>query len=269
MSILDIQYVDLTVDPAGNSPYDEQIVDCDGGIVTHIIGGFRPRLVLQDPNDPAGWGGIQVKGWNGGDTFAGIGVGDLVSLSDVLVEEYRGNTFLQVGGSLAPDAVVTVESFGNPLPSPKLVTLDEIPAPLEDLENPGDWYVEDHRAEKYEAMLLVVEDVTVTTMGLGKADDNYNLHNASGDAWATDYAASPADLVGDYLPPIELGAQFDRVVGVLEQYTNEGWDYYQLLTRGSRDVPEPSALVLLLTGLALVGSAWRRRRPWRRMLRRS
>jgi hypothetical protein len=90
-------------------------------------------------------------------------------------------------------------------------------------------------------MLLAVHDVTITAIDLGKAEDNYNLNSDSGDAWAADYMVPPEELVGSYLPPIGVGADFPLVVGILEQYMklSSGWDYYQLLTRGLGDLVVP------------------------------
>ncbi|MFO7899750.1 MAG: PEP-CTERM sorting domain-containing protein [Planctomycetota bacterium] len=256
LSIYDVQYVDLAVDPAGNSPYDGQVIDCDGGIVVHKFPGWKPKLTLQDPSHPDGWGGIAIKDWTAGkDLFNAVAVGDRVSFTGVTVEEYRGNTLLR----FEPGSGYTVASHGNPLPPVRSVGLNEIAAPVETAG--GDWLVTDHSAEPYEAMRLRIADVTVTAMDLGKAEDNYNLHGA-GDVWAADYMN--VDAVGDYHPLVSTGQHFDRVTGILEQYTklNYGWDYYQLLTTNSDDlvvnavVPEPTALALVLAGLAFL----RRRR---------
>lgn len=257
--IYDIQYVDLAVDPEGNSPYSGQIVDCQGGIVVHRYAGTRPKLTLQDPAHPDGWGGIFVKDWTvGQDMFNAVSVGDLVSFTNVQVEEYRGNTLLRY--ETANNSGYTIISSGNPLPPPRLVSLDDIAAPIEG--PPGDWYVADHSAERYEAMRLTVENVTVTALDLGKASDNYNL-NGSADAWAGDYMNEGA--VGDYHPLVSVGQHFDRVTGILEQYTklNYGWDYYQLLTTTSDDlavdsgvVPEPASAAIVLAGLALLRRRW-------------
>ncbi len=262
-----IQYVDLSVDPSGASSYDGQTHDCIGGIVTTIWTGSRPRLVLQDPNYMNGWGAIQVKGWNGGDTFAGINPGDWVSFTDVLVEEYRGNTFLQFGGTQgpAPNAAFARESTGHTIPASTVVTLDQIAAPAEG--PPESWLVADHSAEPYEAMWLTVKEVTVTGLGFGKADDNYVLSSADGDAWASDYNNEGKGYFDLYHPYVQLGSEFYSVTGILEQYekgSTDDWDYYQLLTTSTGDlnlVPEPSAWLLLLSGvLSLAGWPLIRRR---------
>ena len=226
LTIYQIQY---TQDPLGASPQASQIVDCAGGIVMAKYGGFK--LTLQDPAYPDGWGGIQIKDWTVDlELFDGVEVGDRVSLANVFVEEYRGNTLLQYQPENSPGFAVL--SSGNPLPAHKLVTAGEIAAPVEG--PPREWYVADHSAEKYEAMLLKVEDVTVTAMDLGKARDNYNLSDAGADCWAADYInADRGDL---YHPYVELDHHFQSVSGILEQYTKNEWDYYQLLTTATDDL---------------------------------
>lgn len=197
-------------------------------------------------------------------------MGDWVSVTGVLVEEYRGGTFLQFGGSMAPGAGFTVESTGNALPAPVVVTPGQIAAPLEG--SPGEWAVSDHGAEPYESMWLRVYNVTVTDMDLGKASDNYNLQSATlGDAWASDYMNDDLDdpSFDLYHAYVTLGQEFGYVTGILEQYTRDpNWDYYQLLTTSTGDfylgfiaVPEPAGALMLLAGAPLVLG---RRRVWRR-----
>ncbi len=244
-------------DAVGTSTYNGRIVDCAGGVVTHKFAGFKPRVVLQDPAFCDGWGGIQVKDWTATrDLFDAVSVGDWVSLSNVEVEEFVGNTLLQYKSGNSAGAVVT--GTGNPLPAHKVVAAGEIAAPVE--SPPSEWYVADHSAEKFESMLLTVEDVTVTGTDLGKERDNYVLSDPAGECWATDYMN--ADRGDVYHPLVRVGAHFDSVSGILEQYADGGnqFDYYQLLTTGSEDfVPEPGSLVLLLAGCLRV----RRRRDFR------
>lgn len=231
LSIYEIQYTD---DANGVSPQNGNVVDCFGGIVTHKRSGGRPRLILQDPNYPDGWGAIQVKGWSN-DAFDDVAVGDWVALTNVMVEDYKGMTFLQYMNEYDPNLVVI--SAVNPLPKPLVVKIDEIAAPIEGLDA---WAVVDHCAEKYEAMLIRVSDVSVMGLGHGKAYDNYLLtSNADPNltCWTSDYMNTDNGSI--YHPYVEIGQQFCGIAGILEQYTavSEGiyYDYYQLLTRNTED----------------------------------
>lgn len=241
---LTIPTIQYTESPDGASPYNGKVVDCAGGVVVAKQAGGRPRLFVQDPNASDGWAAIQVKGWTS-DAFADVNAGDWVELQQVLVEEYRGTTFLQYWDQ-NPDGsrpILTVVSRGHSLPRPLLVDVSQIKAPeyrpLEDA-----WVVADHGAERFESMLLQVRDVVVTQQGMGKATDNYGLHsfgepndpNAS--CWASDYLNRDRQKLDLYLPAIQPGRRFRAVSGVLEQYANlgDGFDYYQLLTLGTESL---------------------------------
>lgn len=222
------------------SVYHLQVVDCVGGVVIANLYRTVPRLVLQDPNYPDGWAGIQVKDRYNTGAFDEVEVGDWVSLTNVEVEEFRGTTFLQWYEDNNP--TLTVASHNNPLPRPIAVSLDDIPAPVYD-PNDGGWYVEDHQAEPYESMRLGVWDVTVTGLGYGKESDNYRLRNDPDDpnapsCWAADYLNADRNPWDDYHRFVTDGRHFCRVSGILEQYTNlyDGWDYYQLLTLATADL---------------------------------
>lgn len=242
LSIRDIQLPDPN-DPNRASQYEYEEVDCHGGICTAKYLGFRPRLFLQDPNDPNGWGGIQVKDWNGG-LYDYVDVGDWVALTNVVVEEFRGTTFLQWYASHNPG--YTIRSTGNPLPAPLLVSVSDIPAPVCEPNDPnhpdyGCW-VDNHDAEPYESMRLLVRDVTVTAWDLGKARDNYILSTDPDDpeapsCWAADYMNLDA-MPAKYHDFVSSGQRFCGVSGVFEQYTNlyDNWDYYQLITLSSADL---------------------------------
>jgi len=236
LSIYELQY---TVDPSGASPHDGQVVDCAGGVCVAKFAGSRPRLILQDPAYPDGWGGIQVKDWiYPYDLFNQVQIGDWVELSNMLVEEYRGTTFLHRQAAYNPGYLIV--SQHNPLPALLEVSVGAIAAPVFDPNNPNGpgWYVADHRAEPYESMRLLVRDLSVTEMDLGKALDNYRLRDGGGqDCWASDYMNQDVGEWG-YHPLVEVGRHFCAVSGVLEQYTklNEQWDYYQLVTTLSADM---------------------------------
>ena len=236
--VLTIREIQYTESPDGASPSNGTVVDCAGGVVVAKVAGGRPRLFLQDPNVLEGWGAIQIKGWVS-DAFASVSVGDWVVTQQTVVEEYRGTTFLQYWDKNPDDSqpVLTVVSHGHTLPRPLVVDVNEIKSPeyllLEDA-----WVVADHGAERLESMLLQIRKVAVVELGLGKAQDNYELQsfhepNETGAlCWASDYVNQNRSKTDLYLPGTEMGQRFRAVTGVLEQYTNlgEGFDYYQLLT---------------------------------------
>ncbi len=141
---------------------------------------------------------------------------------------------------MSPDATYTIESTGNALPDPIVATADVIPVPVNHASS-----------EPYEAMLLQARDVTLTEMDLGKAADNYALTDATGTCWAADYMNW--DNYDNYHELIQMGRHYESITGLLEQYTSDPWDYYQLLTRGTGDiiVPEPISVVLL-GGVAVI-----------------
>jgi len=232
--IHEIQY---TTDPNGTSPLHGHIIDCTGGIVTHIPPTGRPRLIIQDPNYPDGWGAIQAKDLFSTGVFADVSVGDWVSFTNVLVEDNKGTTFLQYIED--NNSRLTIVSTNNPIPRPLTVTVDEIAAPTEGLDA---WLAVDHNAEKYEAMLIKIINVSVKDTGYGKAYDNYILQSRIDPnltCWASDYMNGDKDKGQIYHPYTEIGQDLCGVTGVLEQYTAEQegiyYDYYQLLTTGAKD----------------------------------
>jgi hypothetical protein len=233
LSIYEIQY---TTDVNGASPRHGSIVDCLGGIVIHKSPPpIRPRLTLCDPNHRDGWGGIMVKDLYSTGVFADVNVGDWISFTNVEVEDFKGTTLLQYKAELDPN--FTIISSDNPVPQPLPVRVDEIAAPVEGIDQ---WVVADHRAEKYEAMLIKVTDVNVKDRGYGKAYDNYVLAGSTDPnltCWASDYMND--DKIEIYHPYVQVGQNFCGVAGILEQYTAESdgisYDYYQLLTRYTED----------------------------------
>ena len=227
LSIYEIQY---TTDPNGLSPQHGNVVDCLGGIVIHKFVGSRSRLILYDPNYADGWGGVQAKDLDGTGEFNDVNVGDWVSFINVEVQDYRGTTFLQYTAVHDPNYIIISED--NPVPEPIPVRVNEIPSPIEGIDQ---WVVADHNCEKYESMLIKVIDVNVNDLGYGKAYDNYVLEdNADPNmtCWASDYMNE--DLGAIYHPYVQVGQNFCGVAGILEQYDAERdgiyYDYYQLLT---------------------------------------
>ena len=234
LSIYEIQY---TTDPNGASTQHGNLVDCLGGIVIDKTAGSRTKLTLYDPNYPDAWGGIMAKDLNGVGVFADVNVGDWISFTNIEVEDFKGTTFLQFNAE--NESGFTIVSTNNPLPEPRIVTVDEIAAPVEGLDT---WLVAGRNAEKYEAMLIKVIDVSVQDVGYGKAYDNYILaSNADPNlsCWVSDYMNAGKDKGQIYHPYIEPGLNLCGVTGILEQYTGEqdgiSYDYYQLLTTSTED----------------------------------
>ena len=227
--------------------YNGQIHDVSGGIVTHVWQGFNDRVYLWDPAHPT-WGAIVVKDGEGGALANNVNLGDWVSFDSIYIDEYRGTTFLQYRTSFAPDVTFSVDSTGNPVPGPSLLTVADLAYP------PGHAVT-----EPYESMIVTVQNVTVGQMDLGKAGDNYELLQGSDIAWAADYMN--VDAGGPYDPRVTTGAEFLSLTGIVEQYTKvaDDWDYYQVVTRSAADiVPEPGTMLLLAGGLLLVGRRRRR-----------
>lgn len=234
LSIYEIQY---TADANGTSLLHGNVVDCFGGVVTHKPPTGRPRLIIQDPNYPDGWGAVQVKDLFGTGVFDNVNVGDWISLTNVEVEDNRGTTFLQYIQD--NNAGFTIVSTNNPLPKPRVVTIDEIAAPVETLD---EWAVSGHNAEQYESMLIKVVNVEITDNGYGKAFDNYIIQSNVDPnliCWASDYMNAGKEKGLIYHPSVEVGKNFCGVTGILEQYTSEQdgifYDYYQLLTTRTED----------------------------------
>ena len=236
-SIYDLQYQS---DPEDlNSPHVGEDVNCIGGIVVHKYPGKNPKVTLYDPNYPDGWGGIVVKDFDNRRLYDYVSVGYWVSLTHTTVEEFNGNTQLKFESK----SRFNIESTGNALPEPILVSPSDIAEPVD--FRPIGWFVVDHRAEKYEAMLVRVESVIVTEKDLGKVEDNYSLKSYENagpndpNCWAADYMNEEVEE-DDYHRFIDLGSRFCSVTGIVEQFTghmNEyEWDYYQLLTTRTRDL---------------------------------
>jgi len=237
LSIYDIQY---TTNADGTSDYDEQTVDCNGGIVIHKSGGSRQRIVLYDPNNANGWGGILVKGAIDTTPFDDVELGDWVALESVTVYDWlnksRGTTILYLDETAT--STVTILSTGNNLPKPLEVDVNDV-AVIYDPVNET-CYVTDHRAEIYEGMYIQVRNVTVGDVNVGSHSDNYSLEDESDPniyCWASDYMNidNPDDETPH--PIIDTGLFMCGLNGIFEQYTkeSEGWDYYQILTTNFDD----------------------------------
>lgn len=215
LTIRDIQF---SAPPDYVSPYVGQVVDVTGGVVTKVFVGGQTKIVIQDPVLGDEWAGVQLV-FSDPTQAAGIARGDQIDIFGGTVAEFRGNT--QVTMSAA--STFAINSTGIVI-EPVVVSVAEIPSP-----------VNHDLSEKYEFMLLKVENVTVGQMDLGKNSDNYELNNAEGTCWGSDYANE--DLLPGHIYYVEPGQAFASVTGFLEQYLRleQGWDYYQLLPRDAED----------------------------------
>jgi len=246
LTIGDVQQCDAST--SWLSPHDGQTVDVAGGVVTYVAappGKRTPRVVIQDPTLST-WAGIEIKIFDG-TLGQGVQLGDRVDLTNVVVDESsstRGTTYLLFDAT-AYGSGFTVLGSGHAV-APTVVSASVLGA--------GDLSADPAAAEKYEGMLLSIADATVGDRDLGSHADNYALNTPAGTCWASDYLNVDRDSAAKYHPRTVTGAQFDAVVGVLEQYKKDssGYDYYQLLTRSGADlVPEPGTLALLALGAAL------------------
>lgn len=235
LSIYELQY---TENPDGSSYYDEQTVNCDGGIVIYKWSRGRERLILYDPNYPNGWGGIMVKGPFDSTAFEDVNLGYWVSFENVVVYEElnkaRGNTTLFYDEYSSH----TILSTGHELPEPLVVDVNDIAVVYDPIQETC--YVTDHRAEKYEAMYIQVRVVTVGDVNVGSHLDNYSLNkidDPNAYCWASDYINIDNPDSNTLHPIIESGLELCSVSGIFEQYTklSDGWDYYQLLTTKTED----------------------------------
>jgi len=236
LSIYTIQYTD---NPDGSSYYDQQDVNCNGGIVIHKYLGFRHKLVLYEPNSWDAWGGISVKGdYDTNPTpFSNVQLGDWIYLENVFVDESgkaRGNTDL----IFEDISSYSTLSTGNSLPEPLVVEVNDIAVVYD--QDLITCLVTDHRAEKYEAMYIQVRNVTIGDYNdAGSHRDNYSLEDNNDPniyCWESDYMNidNPDDTTPH--PIVQAGLNLCGVAGILEQYTKlPDWDYYQLLTTEEED----------------------------------
>jgi len=195
------------------SPHAGEIVGCVGGIVTHK---FAQRIVLQDPSLGTEWAAVEVRGYP---VYpSGIEIGDQVDFDNVYVDEFRGVTTLQYYSASSH----VVRSQGHALPAP-------LPLPIWALAYPAQPEV----SERYAAMLVSLrEPVVVGALDLGAHEDNYELVGLAGPVlWGSDYANRDIDTTYH----VSEGDCYARLTGLVQRYTSEEWDYYQLLPRANED----------------------------------
>jgi len=224
LTIYDVQHCDAA--DGWKSPYVDQVVDVTGGVVTYVgrPPGKATTRVVIQDPSFTEWAGIEVKIYL---LFDATNYG-----SDFSV--------VQTGVVVAP-TIVPAWMLGN-----------------------GEQSAAPEQAERYEGMLLAVQDVTIGSLGLGSHNDNYELVTAAGTCWATDYFNLDRDPFELYHALTQPGSSFDAVVGILEQYTktSDQYDYYQLMTRNSADfVPEPATSALFWAATAMLLGHRRHTKP--------
>ncbi len=238
VTIHDLQF--STAEQGWKSAYEGQVVSLTGGVVTHAIG-FR--ITLQDPSAGDAWAGVEIRAFENEAPLGVVRVGDRVDFHGLLVEEFRGGTIPQFKAASSFEII----SSGNTLPDPVRVALADVAKPPDR-----------ERCERYEGMLVTVENVRVGQMDLGKAEDNYELSDGVHTAWASDYYN--IDLAVPPFPKYHVarGERYARVTGVFQEYSHaaEGWDYYQILPRGAADYERSEVYTIRDVQEATAAGGW-------------
>jgi len=174
VTIYEIQY---TAEPSGDSPYSGQQVTTTGIVTAFGASGFDDNFFISMP-EGGDWKGVYVYM-----SGASVQAGDEVEVTGT-VEEYYGLT--EISG-YTNDVTVNVLSSGNTLPDPVVVTTASFAS-----------------EEKYEGVLVMVENVTVTAAPDGNGQ--WFVTDGSGDCQIDDGLFTyPGPLAGD---------TFDSIVGI-------------------------------------------------------
>ncbi len=193
-TIYEIQY---TTNPSGASPYEGTIATVTAVVTADtndfpLTSGYR--YYIQDTDDPystgGAWNGIYVYNSSSNPATIQAVRGDRLILTG-LVEEYYGLT------ELTTITAVTIESSGNPLPTPVDVTCAQIRTGGTEAEN-------------YEGVLVRLSNLTVTNADLGYGE--WEVSDGSGDSCRID-----DDGVYTYVPGV--GHTIDHLTG-LSKYAN-------------------------------------------------
>ncbi len=177
------------------------------GIVTNdgTLGSIR---YIQD-----GTAGIAIYPGTNWASFTEPMPGDEISVTGILTEF---NGLLEVGPSLSE---VVINSSGNPLPNPIVLTPSEV-------------------NETYEGMLVEVENVFFAQGGIAIAGNNTYSYVANGESGVV-YVRTGNVLIGELLPPCET-----ILTGIVSQFDPAGVAGYQILPRNVDDFQSVSAICI-------------------------
>ncbi len=196
LSVYDIQYTDQA---NGNSPYSGQTVSV-GGIVTAIE--FDDEKYFISDREGGPWSGVYVYDYS---TFPALG--DSVVVTADVVEYYELTEMSQVSSA-------TVESSGNPLPEPAVITCSDLTGA---------------DAEQWEGVLVKIIAPTCS-----------NPVDSYGDFKITDTSGASIYVMDGFFTYNELnpqaGDQFTAITGVV-QYS---YSYFRICPRTSADIEQPS-----------------------------
>ena len=178
----------LTIKDVQYSPFGSGISAFNGnsvtvtGIVTADTSDFGTRVYIQDGNAP--WSGIRVFGT---DAYA-LNAGDDVTVTGIVNENFN---ITQIG-TLQSGAAITLNSTGNPIPEPVVLSTSDI----------GTLANGTPAAEQYESMLVRYENVTVTALS---ADGASNF----GEIYVNDGSGNTRVELEDGNHPYNNGSTFD------------------------------------------------------------
>lgn len=179
---------DLTIQDIQYSPYGSGFSAFNGysvtvsGVVTADTSDFGTRVYIQNGNDP--WSGIRVFGTNAYQ----LKKGDNVTVTGEVFENF---SVTQIG-TLTNGAAVTVNSSGNAVPEPVVLSTGDIATVAGGTPD----------AEQYESMLIKYENVTVSAQS---ADGGSNF----GEIYVTDGSGDTRVELEDGNHPYNNGSTAD------------------------------------------------------------
>jgi predicted extracellular nuclease len=193
---------------ADESPYKNDDVTVTG-IVTvgggeYYATGTAQYAVIEDATGGE-WSGLVLYGYEG--ILTPLERGDLVVVSGY-VSEYQGPTSDPWEDTITEVVVQSVDfdEAGHAIPEPELIATSDV------------------SQEKWEGVLVKVEDVTVTDDDLGHGE--WFVDDGSGDGRIDD--------MGTYGFSVSIGDTFSEIIGVVFY----GFDYFKIEPRNESDIIE-------------------------------